>query len=817
MRKIVFSRDVLPHGIAICIFLIVTISFFNPVFFDSKVLDQSDIQQWEGSSKAMRDFRAQTGEEPLWTPSMFSGMPGYLVNVEWGNKVVGYLKQIMSFKLPHPICNIYLAILCYYIMLLAFGVRPYLAIAGALAFGLSSHLIIGLSVGHSSRIGAIAFMPLVMAGIHLVFSDKKILGFGVTTAALALHFRENHLQITYYLLLIVAAYGIVQLVMFIKQNKAAEFFKRIGVLIPSAIIAVGTFLAPMWAILEYTDYSRGKSELASSNASHVSTGMDRSNAFAYNYAIDEPMTLLIPNFYGGSGSNLLVQDPESEVYKALARSGDEKTFNQLAYYTSAYWGPSTPAPYYGGAVVVFLFALGVASAEKKYVWWIVPVSILAIMMTWGSNFSSFNYFLFDYLPGYNKFRSVTFALIIPLFSMPLLGFIALEKILQEGLSKQAKKKLLIVFGIIGGICLLLLLFAGMFSFIKDGEEQSPAWFINALADDRKSLLRSDAFRSLVFITLMFGVLYFEAWKRFSVTAFYAFLIIIILVDIAVVDARNLTKDDYKRKRENSFSIPTEADQEILKDKSHYRVYNLNPQDLPGTFREARTSYFHNSIGGYHGVKLRRYQDLYDSCMFRETIDFIQDASSGKLDFGKYGIVNMLNTKYFVYGPGRDNIIPNEGALGNAWFVPEVITVNSPTEELKKVCEIDTRKTAVVDGSKFQVADFKFDSSSTIKIVEYKPNYLKYESQSKENGFAVFSEIYYPKGWNALIDGKETEIIRSNYVLRALRIPAGNHIIEFKFEPAAYVTGNKITMASSWLMLLVLLGSIGWTLKKKDEG
>ena len=472
MKKINFSKDVLPHAIAIGVFLLVTLFFFNPVFFDNKVLDQSDITQWEGSSKSMRDFRKQTGEEPLWTPSMFSGMPGYLVNVEWGNNAVSLLKGILALKIPHPVCNIYLAFVCYYIMLLAFGIRPYLAIAGALAFGLSSYMIVGLSVGHNSRIGAIAFMPLVMAGVHLVFSNRKILGFGVTTAGLALHFRENHVQMTYYLLLILIAYGIMQLIVFIRANKTQDFFKSVAFLIPAGIIAVGTFAGPMWAVQEYSTYSRGKSELATSSPSEESSGLGREYAFRYNYAIDEPMTLLVPNYYGGTSRNLFVQDRDSEVYKALARNGDEKTFNQLAYYSGAYWGPSTPSPYYAGAIIVFLFVLGILFAEKKYVWWLIPICVLAMMMSWGSNFSSFNYFIFDYLPAYNKFRSVTFTVIMIIFSMPLLGFMGAEKIVTEGLTKPTKKKLLLAFGIVGGICLALLLFAGVFSFVKDGEQQN---------------------------------------------------------------------------------------------------------------------------------------------------------------------------------------------------------------------------------------------------------------------------------------------------------------------------------------------------------
>jgi hypothetical protein len=438
--------------------------------------------------------------------------------------------------------------------------------------------------------------------------------------------------------------------------------------------------------------------------------------------------------------------------------------------------------------------------------------VLALMMSWGSNFSSFNFFIFDFLPGYSKFRSVTFTVILIVLAMPLLGFMAVEKLVSEGFTKDTKKKILIAFGVVGGICLCISVFAGILSFVKDGEEQMPPWFLSALADDRKSLLRSDAFRSLIFITLAFAALYFEVWKRFAPIAFYSFLIAIVLIDIAAVDSRYLTKDDYRRKRENTFFAATEADGEILKDKSYFRVYNLQ-----NAWVEARTSYYHNSVGGYHGVKLRRYQDLYDSCLFKETNEFIQDASAGQLNFEKYGIINMLNTKYLVYGGARDNIIPNTAALGHGWFVSEAVTVSSPTEELKTVCDIDTRTTAVIDGSKFKVSDFKFDSSSSVKLVQHTPNFLKYETQSRENGLAVFSEIYYPKGWIATIDGKETEIVRANYVLRALSIPPGTHTVEFKFQPQPYVVGNKITMASSWLMLLVTVGCIGWTFRKAQSG
>ena len=810
MRKINFKEHILPHLAAVIIFLIVTIFFFNPVFFDNKSISQHDIQQWEASSKSLKDYRDATGEEGLWAPSIFSGMPAYLVNLEWSNGVIVGIKKLLSVGLPHPVVNIYWAFLSYYILLLAFRVRPMLAIAGALAFGLSSYLIIGMAAGHNARVGSIAFMPLVMAGIHLAFSNKRMLGFAVTALGLSMHLRENHLQMTYYLLLIVLVYGLVHLIIAVKEKNTLPFFKNLGVLIPAAILAVGTFIGPLWAIGEYSEYSiRGKSELQTET--QPESGLSRDYAFAYSSGILETITVMIPNFYGGSSSNYLVQDEESATYQALVQSGDGEMANQLARYTSAYWGPqSLTAPYYGGAIMCFLFVLGIVFADKKYVWWLVSVSVLGMMFSWGSNFEGFNYFVFDYLPGYNKFRSVTFAIVILLFSLPLLGMLGLEKFFEEGLNKETKKKLIIAFAFTGGLCLLIGLLAGMASFMREGESQLPAWFLNALIEDRKGLLRSDAFRSFAFILVVFALLFFDARKRISEIGFYALLIFMVAMDMSLVDRRYFTIDNYQRKRTANF-VATAADQEVMKDKSIYRVYNL--QEPFST--EGSSSYFHYSLGGYHGAKLMRYQDLYENCLGGETNEFITDAQAGNLQFGNYGVLNMLNAKYIMFGPDKGNIIPNPEANGNAWFVTKVELVNSPSEELAKVCEVNTRTTAVMDQSKFKIQPIKTDSLASIELVEMTPPYLKYQSSSSTGGLAVFSEIYYPKGWTAIIDGEEVPILRANYVLRALEIPAGNHQIEFRFEPKPYVIGNKITMASSWVLLLVVLGSIGWTLRKEE--
>ncbi len=816
MKQIRFSDRVLPHLTAVIIFLVVTIFFFNPVFFDNKSISQSDIQQWSGSSKALRDYRDATGQEGLWAGAMFSGMPAYLVNLQWSDGVVLGIKKVLSVFLPHPVNVIFLAFLCYYILLLAFKVRPWFAIAGALAFGLSSYMIIGLGAGHNARIGAIAFMPLIIAGIHLTFSEKKIIGFGLTALGLALHLRENHLQITYYTVLIVLVYGLVQLVYAIRAKQVATFFKNMAVLIPAVLIAVGTFFGQFWAITEYTTYSiRGPSELTEQQVSKDNNGLTKDYAFAYKYGVLESMALFIPNFYGGTSTNYFVQDTESESYKALMKSGDNETANQLAGYTSAYWGPQgfTAGSYYAGAIVCFLFVLGIVFGEKKYVWWLLPLSALSLMLSWGDSFSSFNYFMFDYFPGYNKFRSFNFALMIILFAMPLLGLLGLENLLTEGWNKSTQKKLIFPFAITIGVCLLLIMVGGMASFLKPDDAQLPAWLKIALKKDRLALMRSDAWRA-IWIILIFSAAIFALLKNFlSKSIIYPVIALLMVIDLGFVDSRYFTKEKYVRKRDNTTFAPTLADAEILKDKSYYRVYNL--QD---PFNDARTSYFHNSLGGYHGAKLRRYQQLCDSAISKNTQALYSDFQKSSPHFSQYGVLNMLNAKYIVYGPDKENIIANPHANGPAWFVKQLNLVSSATEELQRTAEINTREVAVIDNSKFKIAQEQLvaDSVAQMKIVEIKPAHLKYESVSSSNGVAVFSEIFYPTGWRAFIDGKEATILRANFVLRALEVPAGKHTIEFKFEPKPYLVGNNITMASGWVLLLVVLGSLGVAMKKDNQ-
>lgn len=811
MKKFNFKQHVLPHLVAVACFLVITIVFFNPIFFENKSLEQHDIFQWKGAAKELMDYRERTGEEGLWANSMFSGMPGYLVNVHYSGDLMAVVQEVITLWLPHPVRLIFGAFVSFYVLLIVFGVRPYLAIAGAIAYGLTSFNIISIGAGHNGKVGAIAFMPLVLAGIHLTLRGKRFLGFGLTAIGLAVHLRNNHLQITYYLLILILIYWGFQLFYAVKDKRAPSFIKLSLVLIPAAILAIGANMGKIWTTYEYGQYSmRGPSELDTKGSPEG--GLEKDYVFRYSNGILEPMVMFIPNFFGGSSQQELGQN--SALAEALERNGvPPAQVSQQLEAVPTYWGdqPLT-APYYAGAVVCFLFVLGLFILDKKHKYWLTAAIILSIVLSWGNNFQAFNYFLFDYLPGYNKFRSVTFALIIALFCLPLLGFTGLEKLLQEGITPKNQKKLLYAVSITGGLCLLIVLFAGMASFRGAVDERLanlPAWFMNALREDRESLLRTDAMRSLFFVLCGAGVIYFLLKKKLSFAVAYPLLIILVTADLWLVDTRYFNDDNFSRLPERQFFAKNEADELILQDEEkNFRVFNLlNP------WNEARTSYYHHSIGGYHGAKMRRYQDLIDYCLSEETNTLIQNLQSGNTNMEDYGVINMLNTKYLLAGTSRDAVIQNENALGAAWFVSGIKKVNSPLEELQTLCETDTETTAVVDQSEFPLEDTNFGDNGNIRLVEFRPDYLEYESDNSSRGLAVFSEIYYPVGWTATIDGEEAPILRANYVLRAMVIPEGKHTIAFTFAPQSYFAGNTIMMISSILVILIFLGGVAVSLKE----
>ncbi len=805
MRQINFKEQILPHLIAVAIFLLITVAYFKPVFFEHKALNQHDILQWEGGAKELLDYRQQHGAEALWTNSMFGGMPGYLVTTKWGIGILTTVQSIISLGLPHPVKIVFIAFLCFYILLLTFGVRPYLAIAGALAFGLSSFNIIGLGAGHNARITAIAYMPLVLAGVHLAFTRSRPGGLALTALALSLQLHANHLQITYYLALIILAYIVVAGIVAVRKKAYVAYLKTGAALLLAALLALGTFIGPFMSTLEYAKYSiRGKSELKQTPGDDAA-GLSKAYAFQYSNGIFEPMTLMIPNILGGSVQQPLAAD--SHVAEFMRQNGVPE--NQLAQQISAmptYWGdqPNT-APYYAGAITCFLFVLSLMLVDKRTLAWTVPLIVLSIMLSWGSNFSSFNYLMFDYFPGYNKFRSVTFVLIISILLMNLLGFTGLEKLFRQGLNKQTVKQLAIALGATGGLSLLLAMAAGLFSFAGAIDSRLPEWLVTPLQADRKALLQADALRTFVFVLLAAGVVWAALKEKLKLPAATFILIFLVLTDMWTVDKRYLDESKFTRNNKRTHFAATEADKEILKDKSlAYRVFNLvNP------WNDARTSYYHKSLGGYHGAKLRRYQDLIDRCLGNEHQEVIASLrSEGTLpEAGKMGVINMLNTRYLVAGPSAQAVIPNPYANGNAWPVKTVQLVNNPDEELAATCEVDTKTTAVIDQSKFTVGQTTFSGQGQVTLTGYQPNVLHYRASLSAAALVVFAEIYYPEGWTATLDGREVEILRANYVLRALEVPAGEHEITFRFKPKVYAYGNTVTILSSALVVLLALGTL----------
>ncbi|MGL1886573.1 MAG: YfhO family protein, partial [Reichenbachiella sp.] len=798
--------DFLPHLIAIFVFAAVTALFYSPAILGKKELPQHDIMQWKGGAHEVLEYKNKTGETALWTNSMFSGMPSYLVHSEFESELTVYIHKALSLFFPHPFNSMFLAFLSCYIMLLVFGVRPYLAITGAFAFGLTSFSIISLGAGHNAKVIAVSLMPLILAGVHAAFTKRRLLGFALTALGMALQLRVNHLQITYYLMLMILIYGIVWLVDAIKEKTLADFGKTVAILIVAVVIGVGANIGRLWTISEYSAFSiRGKSELTSTG--EASTGLDKDYAFQYSNGIFEPLVMFIPNFFGGTSQQDLGKN--SNLEKAMLAQGmSRQQVKQQVQAAPAYWGdqPMT-APYYAGAITVFLFVLGMLVLDKKYRYWLIGVVGFSIMLSWGKNFEIFNYLMFDYLPGYNKFRSVTFAIIMAILAMVIGGFIGLEKLLSSDWNKDLQKKLFIAVGATAGFALLAAVFAGMGSYqgaIDVRLSSYPAWFLEALRADRASLLRVDAFRTLILIVGFVSVIWFKIKGKLSQVLAFSLMAVLVLIDMVGVDKRYLDSDSFKRKsKQTEFSL-SEADKVIKNDTDpNYRVLNLiNP------FNDAVTSYNHKSIGGYHGAKMNRYQDLIERHISPEMQALIADLQSGKFTGNKGQVINMLNAKYFLAGDKANAVIPNQSANGNAWFVGEVVPVSNPDEEIGQLGTIDTKSQAIVNTVEFSDVATIADNTATISLTSYLPNELKYTSSSSNDALAVFSEIYYPKGWKATVDGNKVDILRANYVLRALEIPAGSHEIVFSFEPKSYAIGSMMTWGFNVLLILLVFGSLG---------
>lgn len=814
MKNLDFKK-LAPYLAAVVIFLIITFAYLTPLL-EGKRLMQSDIIHFQGMSKEIVDYRAKTGQEPLWTNSMFGGMPAYQISTKYTGNVLGYADKILSLGLPHPANLVFLYFLGFFILLLVMGVNPWLSIVGAIGFAFSSYFFIIFDAGHNSKAHAIAYMAPVIAGMILTMKRKYLWGGLLTTVFLSLEVKANHPQITYYLAMIALILGIFKLIHAIRFKELMPFLKAVGVLVIAVAFAVLTNLTSLWATWEYGKYTiRGKSEL-SVNKANKTTGLDKDYVTQWSYGIAETMTLLVPNIYGGS-SNLQISE-KSKVAEAMKANGlpDES----IQQFTSQplpfiYWGsqPFTSGPVYVGAIFIFLFILGLIIVKGPVKWWLLSATILSIILAWGHNLMPVTDFFLTFLPGYNKFRAVTMILVIAEFAIPLLGILAVRELIAKDRDVKALNKgFMIALIISGGICLILALLPGaFFNFTgpKDAmyqqQYQFPEWLMQSIRDERLRLVRLDAIRSLVFILLAGGLMWTILFNKIKKEYAYLILGVLILADMFPVNKRYFNNDGFtsKSRVENPYS-PSDADNIILKDPAlDFRVLNLTLDP----YNDASTSYFHKSIGGYHGAKLRRYQELIDHGIDQDIQTFIKSMSTLNTP-----VLNMLNTRYLII-PGQDKrpaAYPNTNALGNAWFAKKYQLVDNADAEIAAMKDFKPDSVVIVNKSfADQLKGFQpaYDSSDVINLINYEPNKLMYEYTSRNKALAVFSEIYYPKGWNAFVDGQPAPHFRANYVLRAMILPEGNHKIEFRFEPVVYSMGETISLVSSLIVIALVLIAI----------
>ncbi len=813
----------LPYLIPVGIFIILAIVYLFPAL-EGKGIQSTDTVTFRGAAQEIIDYREKTGEEPLWTNSMFSGMPAYLISTKFPGNLISSVDKILKLGLPHPIGVVFLYFLGFFILMLSLKVDKWIGLLGAIAFALSSYFFIILEAGHNTKALAISYMAPVLAGIILTYRGKYLLGGILTALFLSLEINANHLQITYYLLIIVIFLGIAELVKTIRERTYPHFFKASSILVVAALLAVAVNTSRLWTTYEQSIYStRGKSELTF-NKEDQTTGLDKSYATSWSYGIPETMTFLIPNLYGGSSFGSLGEN--SATYRVLSDNHVPNS-GQILQQLPLYWGdqPFTSGPVYVGAAVLLLFITGFFIVKGAARWWMLALTILSILLAWGHHFMPLTNFFMHYIPGYNKFRAVSMTLVIAEVMIPLLGFLALNKIVNEPKNIPDLKRILTYsFAALGAIVLFILVFASSlfdFTSVNDGQYKYPDWFMAAIREDRLRLLRLDALRSLIFMGLAYAAIRLYLSGKIRKPVLLAGIGLIILIDMWPVDRRYLNQDDFVRKAalEKPYQA-TAADQKILSDKDlYFRVWNLT-EDFD---KSARTSYFHKNIGGYHAVKMERYQELYDYQLSGEREKLVKliterpDEQVLAAGLSQLKIAGMLNTKYFIYNPDASPLL-NPHALGNAWFVPEIRYAGNADQEILGLKDVEPARTLIVNEAfKDDIQPFSpvFDSAATIRLTHYQPNKLEYESQAKTDQLAVFSEIYYPKGWNAYVDGAKTPHFRANYVLRAMVVPAGSHTIEFRFEPRSYHLGETISLICSLAVILILVAAIYLEIRKSQ--
>ncbi|MDU1890637.1 MAG: hypothetical protein E6767_08095 [Dysgonomonas sp.] len=838
-QKQSFVQKLVPHIVAIVIFLAITFIYFSPVL-DGKMLPQNDVQHFQGTSKELKDYYENEGQSSAWLGSMFSGMPSYQIGV-WGNvNILEYVEAPLKALGGTTAGPMFSGMLMAYILFCVMGFRPVVSILGAVAYSFSSYNIVLLEAGHVTKAWTLVYMPLIVAGIMALYKRKILLAGLLVALGLALQIKNNHLQMTYYTGIFCAILFIGFAIETIGKKEIKTFLKASGVMIIALVLAAMCNMTNIYGnMIMAKESTRGKSELSNpSTTEKQSSGLDKDYVFAWSYGKAETFTLLIPNLYGGLTKPY---DKDAETIKILnqkVQSGEvpAEFANQVGRTIPRYWGdqPFTQGTVYFGAIICFLFVLGMIVIQSKAKWALFAGTIFFILLAWGRNLEWFNDWFFYHFPLYSKFRAVSSALVVPALAMVIVAVWGVKEFLSGEYSKKdLTKALYISAGVVGGFCLLLWIAPGLFfNFTSVADEawrsQLPEWYYNALLADRSSMMSADAGRSLIFILLAGAALFAtlkmkEGNKQMPITV-VSILAVLVLVDLWGVDKRYLNNSNFvnKSRYKTETFAQSPVDKAILQDKHpSYRVLNLN-----NPFNDSQTSYWHKSIGGYHAAKLKRYQELIEYQLEGEIKHIIgtfetQNIDSITASFQSTKALNMLNAKYVIYHPEQAPLV-NPNAMGNGWFVSEYKYVNNADEEIAAIGDkaYNPSKTAIVDKrfeSELNGLNIVPDSTATITLTEYKPNKLTYKAKVNSEQLAILSENYFSDGWYAYIDGNEVPHFRADWTLRALRVPAGEHEIVFEFKPKGYEISKVLTVASSSIVILLLLGMIvSFFVRRKDD-
>lgn len=849
-----------PHLLFVLGFLLLASLYFIPAF-QGKELPMQDIRQSYASTIELREFKKQTGEFPLWTNALFSGMPAYMIAFDYPYTFVGRSVDFVLNLIPRPVNLLFITMVSMYLLLLVIGKktetdetdgqpdngssRRWLAATGAVAYAFGTYLLLAVEAGHVSKVWAFAYAPGVLAGVILALRGRYWAGAAITAFFACMELNANHLQVTYYLFILIGIYILMEGIALIRAGKAKQLVMGLAFLAVAGGLGAASFSKRLLVLNQYQKETiRGRSELttkttaqaanqstsdttvaASAPAATSQDGLDKDYAFNWSYGKAEALNLLIPNLFGGGSGGL---DQNSEMYKALISKGvDPAAALQFAELGAPmYWGdqPGVGGPSYAGAVLLFLFVLGLTLSTNRIRWYLLVGALLMIAIAMGKNLLLINGPLFDYLPLFNKFRAVTMTMGIAQLFLAAGAVLGVQAIASRNLTfDQLKRPLAISFALTGGVALILALLGSTFFTFQTANdvpilaqyfgEQGATEMLRALVSDRQSMARSDGFRSFIFIVLAAGAIYLFATKRIKPVVFFPVLLLLMVVDLYMVDKRFLNNGNFIPKTQvNSAFEETPADAQILTDKSlSYRVW-----DQTGSFmNDNRTSFFHKSIGGYHAAKLRRYQELIEYAFPKNTLN----------------ILNMLNGKYAIIQPQQDPSAQqqqpaapiaqaNPEALGNAWFVKTVLPVADADAEIAAMQTLNPRDSVVID-KRFsnQLANLPVlnPTGATISLTKYVPDHLTYESNAPTEQLAVFSEIYYrgDTDWNAYVDGKKVPHMRANYVLRAMRVPAGKHTIEFKFEPPVVALGDTLDLIANGLLLAFIGVAIWLSMRKKN--